>query len=36
VHELERLGCRLGQGFYFARPLDARSFEGFFGADRAA
>ena len=31
VHELERLGCRLGQGFYFARPLDAVSFESLFG-----
>jgi diguanylate cyclase (GGDEF)-like protein/PAS domain S-box-containing protein len=36
VHELERLGCRLGQGFYFARPLDPRSFEVLFGTDRAA
>jgi EAL domain-containing protein (putative c-di-GMP-specific phosphodiesterase class I) len=36
VLELERLGCRLGQGFYFARPLDASSFESLFGADGAA
>ena len=35
VLELERLGCRLGQGFYFARPLDASSFESLFGADGA-
>jgi len=36
VLELERLGCRLGQGFYFARPLDASSFESLFGAEGVA
>ncbi len=36
VLELERLGCRLGQGFYFARPLDAASFESLFGTEGAA
>ena len=27
ARELQRLGCRLGQGFYFAKPLAAESFE---------
>jgi EAL domain-containing protein (putative c-di-GMP-specific phosphodiesterase class I) len=27
ARELQRLGCRLGQGFYFAKPLEAESFE---------
>ena len=36
VVELERLGCRLGQGFYFARPLDAASFESLFGSEGEA
>jgi EAL domain-containing protein (putative c-di-GMP-specific phosphodiesterase class I) len=33
--ELLRLGCRLGQGFYFAKPLDAGELERFIAPDLA-
>jgi EAL domain-containing protein (putative c-di-GMP-specific phosphodiesterase class I) len=36
VAELLRLGCRYGQGFYFARPLDPRELEALVSADPAA
>ena len=31
---LEELGCNLGQGFYFARPLDDRTASELLAADR--
>ena len=33
AEELLRLGCGLGQGFYFAKPLEARELERFVRAD---
>ena len=32
--ELQRLGCRFGQGFHFARPLPAHEFEAYFTGGR--
>jgi diguanylate cyclase (GGDEF)-like protein/PAS domain S-box-containing protein len=32
---LRELGCYLGQGFHFARPMDAAALEGFLGAGAA-
>jgi len=36
VVELRRLGCRLGQGFLFARPLEPQALEGLLAARPAA
>ena len=32
VATLLRLGCRIGQGFYYAEPLEARALDGLFAA----
>ena len=34
ARELERLGCPLGQGFYFARPLDQFAVEALLVAEQ--
>ena len=35
ARELERLGCPLGQGFHFARPLDQFAVEALLVAEQA-
>ena len=35
VAALRRLGCRVGQGFYFARPLPPAALEAFVRENRA-
>ncbi len=34
VGELQRLGCRLGQGYHFAKPLKSEDFEDWLRAAR--
>jgi hypothetical protein len=34
ARELERLGCRFGQGFHFARPLDQFAVESLLVAEQ--
>jgi predicted signal transduction protein with EAL and GGDEF domain len=34
ARELERLGCRFGQGFHFARPLDQFAVEALLVAEQ--
>ena len=34
AEELERLGCRFGQGFHFARPLDQYAVEALLVAEQ--
>jgi EAL domain-containing protein (putative c-di-GMP-specific phosphodiesterase class I) len=35
AQELERLGCRFGQGFHFARPLDQFAVEALLLAEQS-